>query len=494
MIMKTIKYSILTLLSVVISVCCVSCSKEYSSRLPELLIKNLEFGAGSGEQSMSFPDQDLTNYAISSDAIWCSTWFDYDGKKIYVQVTGRGEGEYDETKYDDRSCIVTITDVKDNTMRTFNVVQRRISAIVIDGGSYEIPEEGGEVSIQVKSNVEYRVEIPSSASWLTKVASTTRGLSDSTIKLKADKNNSGDEREAKVKLTDYESGTTKEFTVKQSLTPAIKLSMESFEIDDLGGEFEVTVNSNIDLNIEPDDNWVSLGEKKETGDFNFTQKFVVSPIPEDGSSRSTFVSFIPKNSKWDIYKQLKITQTKSLSIKDSNVELMVGDTHTLNVVNNTGKSLSWKSSNSSVATVNSSGKVTGVSKGSATITVTSSDGKYSDKCTVTVKDITDFVTAKPGGGSIMMINNLIKYGSTLGWYFYNNSSHTVRLKSLQLVDGENGSEGNIMSVDKDVPAGSSVGYTITIGLLGIHAPVTCRFRYEYNGKEYMTTAVYDMSW
>lgn len=64
---------------------------------------------------------------------------------------------------------------------------------------------------------------------------------------------------------------------------------------------------------------------------------------------------------------------------------------------------------------------------------------------------------------------------------------------MQLVDGVNGSEGNIMEVNADVAAASSVAYSTTIGLLGIHAPVTCRFRYEYNGKEYMTTAVYESS-
>ena len=174
--------------------------------------------------------------------------------------------------------------------------------------------------------------------------------------------------------------------------------------------------------------------------------------------------------------------------------MLVGENYTLNVVNSSGKSLSWKSSNTSVATVNSSGKVTGVSKGNAIITVETSDGKYSDKCTITVKDITDFITVKPGGSSIMMINNLIQYGSILGWSFNNNSPQTVRLKSLQLVDGVTGNEGNIMSVDKDVAAGSSVSYNTTIGVLGIHAPVTCRFRYVYNGKEYMTTAVYDTMW
>ena len=93
-----------------------------------------------------------------------------------------------------------------------------------------------------------------------------------------------------------------------------------------------------------------------------------------------------------------------------------------------------------------------------------------------------------------MINDLIRYGSSLGWVFANNSSETVTLKSLQLVDGVTGSEGNIMTVDESVPAGSSVSYSTTIGLLGIHAPVTCRFRYVYNGKEYMTTAVYSSIW
>ena len=105
------------------------------------------------------------------------------------------------------------------------------------------------------------------------------------------------------------------------------------------------------------------------------------------------------------------------------------------------------------------------------------------------------ITARAGGGSIVMINDLIQYGSKLGWFFVNNSPETVKLKSLQLVDGVNGNESNIMSVDANVAAGESVGYTTSVGLLGIHTPVTCRFRYEYNGKEYMTTAVYNShSW
>ena len=47
-----------------------------------------------------------------------------------------------------------------------------------------------------------------------------------------------------------------------------------------------------------------------------------------------------------------------------------------------------------------------------------------------------------------------------------------------------------MNVNKEVKAGTSVDYTITIGVAGIHLPVTCRFRFEYNGVEYFKDAVY----
>lgn len=486
--MKTINYSVMALLSVLFCAFLTSCSEEYSSPLKgqtvdDVIVEPISFGSIS--KTITIGKDDLSKCSITSSAAWCSATIQVSSVIINVQPNDT---------YGERQATITLTDPEDATILSFKVIQKQNDAILVDGDSFSIPEEGGTVSIKVQSNVSYNVEIPATATWLTKSTSSTRGLTSSTIVLRADKNNSGDEREAIVKLTDSTSGTSSQFTVKQELTPVVTIDYEQLEIDELGGEVEITVNSNIELNTDFDDNWVTDGGKTQKGDFGFIQKLVVSPLTGSESSRSTFVSFTPKNNKWDIIKSVKITQTKSLSIKDSNVDLLEGKSYSLNFVNNTGKSISWKSSNTSVATVNSSGKVTGVSKGSATITVTTADGKYSDQCTVTVKDITDFIVAKPGGGSIMMVNNLIQYGSSLGWFFSNTSSEKVTLKSLQLVDGANGKEGNIMSVDQDVPGGTSVSYSVTIGLLGIHTPVTCRFRYEYNGREYMTTAVYEQSW
>jgi uncharacterized protein YjdB len=70
------------------------------------------------------------------------------------------------------------------------------------------------------------------------------------------------------------------------------------------------------------------------------------------------------------------------------IDLDVGDTETLlatvlpsNAVN---KNVTWSSSNTSIASVSSNGIVTAVSEGSATITVTTTDGRKTATCNVTV--------------------------------------------------------------------------------------------------------------
>ena len=78
----------------------------------------------------------------------------------------------------------------------------------------------------------------------------------------------------------------------------------------------------------------------------------------------------------------------SVSLDQNTLSLEEGDTAQLTETvlpsNATDKSVSWSSSNTSVATVSSTGLVTAVSAGSATITVTTTDGGKTDTCAVTV--------------------------------------------------------------------------------------------------------------
>jgi uncharacterized protein YjdB len=85
-----------------------------------------------------------------------------------------------------------------------------------------------------------------------------------------------------------------------------------------------------------------------------------------------------------------------VSLDKTSLTLTEGDIYTLTATvapsNATDKSVSWSSSNTSVATVSSSGVVTAQSTGSATITVTTNDGAKKATCSVTVQKKTIHVT------------------------------------------------------------------------------------------------------
>ena len=106
----------------------------------------------------------------------------------------------------------------------------------------------------------------------------------------------------------------------------------------------------------------------------------ITVTTEDGSKTATC----------SVTVNAKVYPVTSVSLNKSTATLTEGETLTLtatvNPSNATNKNVSWKSSNTSVATV-SNGKVTAVKAGSATITVTTEDGGKTATCSVTVKAI-----------------------------------------------------------------------------------------------------------
>lgn len=95
--------------------------------------------------------------------------------------------------------------------------------------------------------------------------------------------------------------------------------------------------------------------------------------------------------------KLEPVEVTSIQLNKSKKSLNIGETFTLTATlkpnDATNKSVTWSSSDTSVATVDENGVVTAVSEGTATITTTASNGVKAS-CTVTVKQKGDSIFKK----------------------------------------------------------------------------------------------------
>lgn len=369
---------------------------------------------------------------------------------------------------------------------TVTVYQAGSGILTLTQNEFNINSSAQELTIEISSNFDYTVDLPS-VDWIKEITSQTRGLSSHTLRLAIAENTNYDGRSAKIKFYDKNSDVSEEVTINQSQKNALLIEKKAYEFTEKGGTLSIDINSNIAYSVSIDCDWITDNQATTRGLEKTTRKFTVAEMPDNTTREGTITIF---NEDAGISEKVTVKQMRSVYFDTTAFDLMEGGEKTIGITNNTGQNITWSSSNNSVATVDNSGKVKAISKGTATITAKTADGKYSCACEVTVKDITAFIKASSLGGSVVSVNGLIQYGSKLSWSFINNSTEKVHLNTLQLIDGETGNAGNLMSADTDVEANSGVSYTTTIGLYGIHTPVTCRFRYTYNGTEYQADAQY----
>jgi uncharacterized protein YjdB len=95
-----------------------------------------------------------------------------------------------------------------------------------------------------------------------------------------------------------------------------------------------------------------------------------------------------------ISEEIPVTE---VSLDKTAIDMYIGDVEQLSATvvpaNATNTEVTWSSSSTAVVTVSDAGLVTGISDGTATVTVTSTDGEFTATCTVTVKNERGTVTS-----------------------------------------------------------------------------------------------------
>lgn len=139
-----------------------------------------------------------------------------------------------------------------------------------------------------------------------------------------------------------------------------------------------------------------------------------------------------------------IINVTGVALDKSNLTLGAGSSQTLTAtitpIDATDKSVTWSSSNTTVATV-SNGVVTGNAAGSAVITVTTTDGGKTASCNVTVTNNQGAASINEGFDSVVGTSSSITSGIPAGWTFssgmaiynttgnYGTSSPSIKLQA-----------------------------------------------------------------
>lgn len=280
-----------------------------------ILTNGLSFTSEKGEQSISFSTNEswtLSVASTTSGATWC-TASATSGSKGTANVKFTVS---ENTDYDNRSVSVTIK--SGTASKTFTVSQKYAEALLLTTDKYEVSQEGGTIDIEVKSNIEYQMEISeNSKDWIKESSSRALTAYKHTLNIAA--NEEAEKREGEIY---FKSGDKVE-TVKiyQAGGAVILLSQNEYQVSDRGDTISVDVQSNVEFGVQmPDVDWI-IDESSSRGLSSHTLKYIVS-ANEEYDNRSTSIVFYDKNS--DLKDTLKVVQAQKdaiiISEKNINVE------------------------------------------------------------------------------------------------------------------------------------------------------------------------------
>ena len=290
--------------------------------------------------------------------------------------------------YQDREAVITIGNKDANVSVGIYIHQPFTAEFKVDKTDAEVPMEGGTVIANVESNISFDVKIPADCDWITQAnGSRTRASKTSAVMFRVAANTSGRDRSATISIGNSKAGVSSALTITQKFTASFNVDATPITIDELGGTVGVSVVANVPVTIQSQADWLSVGKKTDVGDGYWTQQIVVSPYTaKTATPRTGNVKFLNAATNEPVV--VAVTQSRTLFINESSVTIAgVGQSQALTLQNTESRSVSWTSSDTSVAVVDSSGNVTAVGAGKAVITVKSSDGRYSDSAGVTVTEV-----------------------------------------------------------------------------------------------------------
>ena len=199
------------------------------------------------------------------------------------------------TDYDNREGKIVFTSKENSLMQEVTVFQSENEAIIISKKDHIISSEGGEIRLEIQSNIDFVVS-ESSVDWLHEV--TTKALQTHTIKYQVDKNETYDSRSTQLTVTNVKTGKQEIVNITQTPKDAIIVAKNEYTIDAVGGKIDFDIYTNVELEISTSVDWIeqSLATRGlETKPLSF----IIAENPE-GEAREGIITISCGNLKQEI--------------------------------------------------------------------------------------------------------------------------------------------------------------------------------------------------
>ena len=268
------KYIIKTILFVVVCLLAFSCQKDDD----EIIIQN---GVSPESSHVTFSNEkgsSIFNFSVSGD--WTAAVAENASSWCRINKTSGQSGNNtieisveENNTYDERNASITIICGKVKEIVT--VTQKQKNALILESNKVEVKEEGGSITLTIKSNLKYSCEIDESCqTWIHSAEPKTRSLTTSVINLQIDANQELSNREGKIYITAGE--LYEEVTIYQDgATPKVVISNKDIIVSSSEETIKIEVASNTEYEyILPKVSWIY--ERQTRAMSTYTHYFTIA--------------------------------------------------------------------------------------------------------------------------------------------------------------------------------------------------------------------------
>ena len=192
-------------------------------------------------------------------------------------------------------------------VETVKIYQAGGAIILLSQDEYTISDVGETISVEIKSNVEFGVQMPD-VDWITDEAS-SRGMSSHTLKYIVVANEEYDSRSAEIIFYDKNSDLKDTLKVIQAQKDAIVISEKIINVATEGETIEVKVNTNVDFEVQipSEATWIT-----QTNSRVLTEKRIYLNVTENTNTDSRKAEIVITNKSSQISESIIVEQAGAI--------------------------------------------------------------------------------------------------------------------------------------------------------------------------------------